>query len=273
MPESADDLGLLSLQADFPPVSTAEWEATIENDLKGANYDEALVWRTEEGIAVRPYYRRDDLKGLGDLGDRAGQGWEEAQDWLPPAGAIRADSLREAGATAVQELGFALAEAVEKLSAAINSGMTVEAAASEIVFVYATGSNYFFEIAKLRAARRLWSMAVKAFGPADAKPAIARIHVRTAKWNKDVADPCTNLVRATTEALSAVIGGCDSLTVETVGFDPHLALSVQRILREEAYLDRVVDPAAGSYYVEVLTDAIGREAWKIFQDIESARTK
>ena len=83
-----------------------------------------------------------------------------------------------------------------------------------------------------------------------------RLHVRTSRLNKSIYDPYTNLLRVTTEALSAVIGGCDALTVEPFGFDPHLALGVQRILREEAHLDAVADPAGGSYFVEALTDAL-----------------
>ena len=243
----------LHLATDFAPVSTAEWEAAIAKDLKGADYEKQLVWRTDEGIDVQPYYRREHLPAnlvysRSDVGQ-----WEEAQAWIPPAGAIRADYLHEAGATAVQELGFALAEGVEKLS-------------QQTLFVFAVGSNYFFEIAKLRAARALWETAADACGMQDAK---TRIHVRTARYNKSVLDPYTNLLRVTTEALSAVIGGCDSLDVEPFGFSPHLAANVQHILREEAHVSKVSDPAAGSYYIEVLTDDLARHAWKLFQQIDS----
>jgi methylmalonyl-CoA mutase len=109
---------------------------------------------------------------------------------------------------------------------------------------------------------------VTAFGSDDPSAAVARIHVRTSRANKSVLDSYTNLLRVTTEAMSAVLGGCDSLTIEPFGFDAHLALNVQRILREEASLSRVADPAGGSYYVEALTDSLAREAWKFFQKIE-----
>ena len=96
-----------------------------------------------------------------------------------------------------------------------------------------------------------------------------RLHVRTPRRNKSVYDRYTNLLRATTEALSAALGGCDRLTVEPFGFDAHLALNVQRMLQEEAHLDAVADPAGGSYYIEALTDSLAREAWKLFQQVEA----
>jgi methylmalonyl-CoA mutase len=267
MSEQAPGTEILHLSADFPPVPTADWEAAIAKDLKGADYEKKLAWRTEEGVVVRPYYRRDALEPLGELIDLApgqfpytrggGQVWAEAQEWTAPAGAIRADYLHEQGATAVQELAFALAEAVEQFAA--------DSRAPE--FVFAVGSNYFFEIAKLRSARLLWATAAAAFDAAES--ARTRIHVRTARGNKSVLDPYTNLLRVTTEAMSAVIGGGDSLAVEAFGFDPHLALNVQRVLREEAHLDKVADPAGGSYYVEALTEALAGEAWKLFQQVES----
>ena len=93
--------------------------------------------------------------------------------------------------------------------------------------------------------------------------------VRTAIANKSLYDPYTNLLRVTTEALSAVIGGCDTLIVEPFEFSPRLATNVQLLLQHEAHLDEVADPAAGSYYVEWLTDALARQAWKLFQEVEA----
>ena len=131
------------------------------------------------------------------------------------------------------------------------------------------GPIYFFEIAKLRAARLLWAQAVAAFDPADPNSCRMHLHVRTSRLNKSVCDPYTNLLRVTTEAMSAAIGGCDTLTVEPFGFEAHLALNLQRILAEEAHLNAVADPAGGSYYIEALTASLAREAWKLFQKIES----
>jgi methylmalonyl-CoA mutase len=169
----------------------------------------------------------------------------------------------------VQEVGYAVADGVERLDQATRQGETPDKAAAALEFVFAAGSNYFFEIAKLRAARLLWAQAVNAFDPQSGQSALMRIQVRTSRLNKSVYDCYTNLLRVTTEALSAVIGGCDQLTVEPFGFDAHLALNVQRILKHEAHLDAVADPAGGSYYIEALTDAIAREAWALFQQVES----
>jgi methylmalonyl-CoA mutase len=96
------------------------------------------------------------------------------------------------------------------------------------------------------------------------------LHVRTARLNKSFCDPHTNVLRVTTEAMSAAIGGCETLTVQPFGFDEHLALGVQRVLAEEAHLNAVADPAGGSYYIEALTASLAREAWKLFQRIEAA---
>jgi methylmalonyl-CoA mutase len=278
MPEETAGAGNLRLASEFPPVLTIVWETAIQKDLKGADYDKKLVWRTDEGIAVRPYYRREHLAGLegqtqslpGQFPFVRGSGkpWVSREDDDFPAKAVRADHLHESGAHAVQELGYALAEGVERL-AAMTDAIPAGEAARHIDFVYAVGSNYFFEIAKLRAARMLWAQAVAAFGPVDLDSCRARIHVRTSRLNKSIYDRYTNLLRATTEAMSAVIGGADTLYVEPFGFPPRLAQNVQHVLREEAHLDAVADPAGGSYYIESLTDALSAQAWKLFQAVEA----
>ena len=189
--------------------------------------------------------------------------------FVPPSDAIRADTWHDEGATSVQEIAWAVAAGVDRLADRTAAGTSVDEAASSMTFVFAVGSLYFLEIAKLRAARLAWAQAVAAFGPANPDSARARLHVRTARINKSLYDPYTNLLRATTEALSAAIGGCDRLAVEAFGFDEHLAVNVQRILKEESLIDAVADPAGGSYYVEALTDALARAAWREFQQVEA----
>jgi methylmalonyl-CoA mutase len=278
MPEADAGAEILSLERDFPPVPTATWEAAIAKDLKGADYEKKLVWRTEEGLAIRPYYRQE---ALGELDEQLrtapgaypfvrgeGRNWEIAQDAKPGPKAIRADLLHEAGAHAIQELGYGIAAGVERL-AELTATLPVDTIAREVEFVFAVGPSYFIEIAKLRAARMLWAQAVTAFGPKDDDACQMRLHVRTPRRNKSVYDRYTNLLRVTTEALSAAIGGCDQLTVEPFGFDAHLALNVQRILKEESHMDVVADPAGGSYYIEALTDSLAREAWKLLQQTEA----
>lgn len=270
MPDTMPDAEAFNLAQEFPAIPTSEWEKVIARDLKGADYDKKLIWHTEEGLSVRPYYRKENLSGLEDQVHlrRKKRGWEINAADAPQTDTIRADLLHEAGAHCVQELGYAMAAGVERL-AALMDRQTVDAAARTIQFVFAVGPSYFMEIAKLRAARLLWAQAVAAFEPKDAEAGCMRMHVRTPRRNKSLYDRYTNLLRVTTEALSAVIGGCDHLIIEPFGFDPHLAVNIQRILREEAHVDAVADPAGGSYYIESLTDSLAREAWKLFQQVEA----
>lgn len=229
---------------DFPPTTSAEWESAIRADLKGADYEKKLVWQTEEGIRVRPYYRQEDLPGTTGQARYTGE-WRTARLTDIPKDAIRGDLLQEQGATAVQEIGFALAASGGKAS----------------TFVFAIGGNYFFEIAKLRAARQLWARL-------SSSPMV--IWSRTSMTNKGLYDPSANLMRCTTEAMSAIFGGCDFLVIESARFPAHLAESLPRVLREESRFDQVSDPGGGSFYIEALTASIAAEAWKVH---ESGTTK
>ncbi|HTX35595.1 MAG TPA: methylmalonyl-CoA mutase family protein [Bryobacteraceae bacterium] len=249
---------ILSLAADFPPVPTAAWEAAIRADLKGADYEKKLVWRTEDGIPVRPYYRAEDIANLPVFPCRAsGHTWEIAQEGVPPWDRSLV-FYHVAGSTAVQELAFAVFMGVSNLR------MPGTVPPKQMPFLFPIGPYYFVEIAKFRAMRLLWANVTAAFGV----ECPLRLAAITTSRNKSVYDRYTNLLRATTEALSAIIGGCDVLTVDPFGFDPHLALNLQRILKEEAHLDAVADPAGGSYYIESLTAALARDAWKLFQQFE-----
>ena len=240
--------------AAFPPVTTAEWEAQIARDLKGADYEKRLVWKTDEGIAVRPYYRSEHVTPRPPVLNAAGT-WAMVPPGAEPVAEASATDAHERGATAVQEVAYVLAQGADALAA----GRTVTTLA------FAVGSNHFMEIAKLRSARLLWTGVAQAFGASGD----VRIHARTAGENKTRYDAYVNMLRVTTEALSAVVGGCDSLTITPCGFDAHLAENVHHLLREESHLDKVSDPGAGSYYIEALTDALSTEAWALFQTIES----
>jgi methylmalonyl-CoA mutase len=253
MPENAAPP--LDLAREFPPVSTEEWEAAIRADLAGADYDKKLLWRTDEGITVRPYYRDGDATPLG-LDPSSLRAWEMVENPEFPLDAVRADWFHEAGATAIQELGWAMSWAVDLLAGN---------AAAPLVLVFATGSNYFFEIAKLRAARALLRQVTAAFP----SPPAVRLHALTALSNKCLYDPYTNLLRATTEALAAALGGADAITVRPARFSDHLARSVHRILKEESHIGAVADAAAGSYYVEWLSGEFASRAWRLFQSVEA----
>ncbi|GAB3306327.1 methylmalonyl-CoA mutase family protein [Hymenobacter tenuis] len=182
------------------------------------------------------------------------------------------------GATATQQVAFTLATAAAYLSTLPSTDLPLAEVAAAMHLKVAVGPNYFFEIAKLRALRRLWATLLHAFElPAELAQQLT-IFATTATWSQTTLDPHTNLLRTTTEAMSAVMAGADAISVGAFDclfhgpneFAERLARNLPVLLREEAYLDRVQDPAAGSYYLETLTDQIAREAWALFQKIEEA---
>jgi methylmalonyl-CoA mutase len=176
----------------------------------------------------------------------------------------------------VQELGFALASGTEYLTLAVKAGIPIDDVAQRMMFSFGVGSNYFMEIARLRAARLLWAKIIEQYKPQNETSMQMWIHCNTSAWNKTLFDPYVNLLRTTTEAMSAIIGGTQSLSIlpfDTFYKDPdefsnRLARNQQIILKEEVYLDKVVDPAAGSYYIENLTQLIAEAAWKVFLQVE-----
>ncbi len=193
-------------------------------------------------------------------------------------GAIYVDGnvFHNAGSSAVQELGFTLAAANEYFKALTSQGLSVETIASSMRLGLGIGSHYFLEIGKLRAARLLWARLLKGWG-AKFEDLPIHLHARTSIWNKTKVDPYVNMLRVTSEAFSAVIGGCDSMHVgpfdEVVrtpdDFSRRIARNVHTILAEECDLTKVIDPAGGSYYVEWLTDQVAQKAWEWFQKVEA----
>jgi methylmalonyl-CoA mutase len=392
----------------FSPVNASDWEAQIIKDLKGADYQKKLVWKTADGFDVQPFYRDEDTFGIKSMASQPGEypfvrgnqaqtnNWEIRQDietddqseanrlavdavkrgatglglvaseletaadvadllqgidinvvainfgasssypalikivvehvksqklevanlkgsfdfdpisylllngdfWkseksdmaevatmvklgkeLMPAMKVvnvNAHYFNSAGATLVQELGFGLASGNEYLALATKSGISVDDTSQRMMFSFGVGSNYFMEIARLRAARLLWSKIVEQYKPANDSSMQMHIHCNTSAWNKTLFDPYVNLLRTTTEAMSAILGGTQSLSIlpfDTFYKDPdefsmRLARNQQIILKEEVYLDKVVDPAAGSYYIENLTQLIAEAAWKVFLQVE-----
>ena len=188
---------------------------------------------------------------------------------------VQGHPYHNGGASATQELAFILATAVDYLRALQARGVDVDDAAPRIRFAFSIGSNFFMEIARLRAARLLWAKIVQAFGGGEEAQKMS-IHARTSAWNQTVYDPYVNLLRATTEAFSSAVGGCDSLHVSPFDelvrapdeFSRRIARNTHTVLREESQITRTVDPAGGSWYVESLTDAVGHKTWAIFQEIE-----
>ena len=180
------------------------------------------------------------------------------------------------GASAVEELGYVLATAAEYLREMGKTGLSIDEVAPRMRVTLSLGSNFFMEIAKIRAARLTLANLVEAFGGSESSKSIY-IHARGTKWNKSRLDPYTNLLRSTTETFSGAIGGADGMHTsafdETYGtpdeFSRRIARNQQIIMQEECELTRTIDPAGGSYYVEWLTDAVAKKAWEIFQKIEA----
>ena len=185
--------------------------------------------------------------------------------------------MQEAGATNVQELAYTIADGIEYVRTAINSGMDVDKFAPRLSFFFAIGMNFFMEIAKLRAARILWATLMEEkFAPKDDRSLVLRTHCQTSGVSLTSKDPYNNVMRTTIEAMSAVLGGTQSL--HTNSFDEALALptefsariarNTQLVIQEETGITNVVDPLAGSYYVESLTDELVQAARKIIDEVE-----
>jgi methylmalonyl-CoA mutase len=189
---------------------------------------------------------------------------------------IHGEAFEEAGATAVEEVGFTLAAGVDFVAAMQERGVEAERTAAALEFSFAMGSKIFFQIAKLRAFRMVWARVIESFGGTHSG-ARARIAARTSRWNKTVYDPHVNILRATTEAIAAVLGGADSVTVAPFGAcykqpdeaSRRLARNTQLLLKHEAWMGRVADAGGGSYFIEALTDFLARESWKRMQEIET----
>ena len=396
------------LFTEFPPVPTEKWEEVITADLKGADYERKLVWKTGEGFNVRPYYRAENLEGIKFLGSQAGEfpyvrgthahnrwrvhqtvsvvcpkeanaealkilnagvdslgfciasadfsaadldtllkdicieaveitfcgektahvaelvlakvekegiakedvriafcidplvkGLSSKGDFCSPNGekciarivelihktkeykhvrivTVAGQTFGNSGSTIVEELAFTLSAGHDYLVRLTDAGLDVDAAARKLRFSFSVSSNYFMEIAKFRAARMLWANIVKGYGPAKNCACKMQIHAETSRWNQTVYDPYVNMLRGTTEAMSATIAGVHSLEVmpfdasfeNPTEFSKRIARNVELLLKNESHFDQVVAPAGGSYYVENLTQSIAAEAWKLFLEIE-----
>jgi methylmalonyl-CoA mutase len=188
---------------------------------------------------------------------------------------VRGHPYHDGGGSATQELAFALATGVTYLREMQSRGIAIDDAATRMRFSFSLGSNVFMEIAKLRAARLLWTKIVGAFGGSEAAQKMV-IHTRTSAWNKTAYDPYVNMLRTTTESFAGVVGGTNSLYIapfdETLRtpdeFSRRIARNTHIILQQESHLNRVIDPAGGSWYIEQLTDSVARKAWHIFQEVE-----
>jgi len=185
--------------------------------------------------------------------------------------------MQEAGANQALELAFTLADGKEYVKTAMSKGLDVDAFAGRLSFFWAIGMNFYLEIAKMRAARLLWCQIMQGFGAKNPKSWMLRTHCQTSGWSLTEQDPYNNIVRTTVEAMAAVFGGTQSL--HTNSFDEAIALptefsariarNTQLIIQEETHITKVIDPWAGSYMMEKLTQDMADEAWKIIQEVEA----
>jgi methylmalonyl-CoA mutase len=184
--------------------------------------------------------------------------------------------MQEAGATCDLELAYTLADGLEYLRAGINAGMDIDSFAPRLSFFWAAGMNHFMEIAKMRAARLLWAKIVKQFNPKNAKSMALRTHTQTSGWSLTEQDPFNNVARTCVEALAAALGHTQSLHTNSLDeaialptdFSARIARNTQLYLQEETNICRSLDPWAGSYYVESLTNEIARRAWHLIKEVE-----
>jgi len=397
-----------NLFSEFPPVSTQQWMDKVTADLKGADFNRKLVWKTNEGIDVQPFYRAENMVELDYLNSLPGEfpfvrgtkknnnewlvrqsivvtdlaeankkalnylmrgvdslafvfkastelsvadlsvllkdvaldaievnfvgccsrkaseaftafvkqgGWDpkaiRASVEYDPFGkyaltgvlrngaehvienaikminstseltkfktlAVNGKNFGNAGSSIVQELAYSLALGAEYLTVLTEKGLDVDAVARKMKFNVSVSANYFLEIAKLRAARLLWAQIVKAYDPKCECSCKMTIHAETGSWNKTVYDAYVNMLRTQTEAMSASLGGADSITVlpfnaayeESNEFSDRIARNQQLLLKEESHFSKIADPAAGSYYIEELTASIADQAWKLFLEVQ-----
>ena len=244
-------------------VSQAQLSGTIQNDIL-------------KEFMVRNTYIYPPAPSMRIVSDIIGYTAKHMPRFNPVS--ISGYHMQEAGATSVQELAYTIADGIEYVRAAIASGLDVDEFAPRLSFFFCLGMNFFMEIAKLRAARVLWATNMqRLFSPSDERSLLLRTHCQTSGVSLTVQDPYNNIVRTTIEALAGVLGGTQSL--HTNAFDEALGLptdasarvarNTQLILREETGVTKVIDPLAGSYYLESLTASMVEEATKLIDEVES----
>jgi len=250
----------------------ALFAATFTNDLKDVS---GCIGMDPIGESVRTggsYY--DESKLFDQMAQLVNWASEHAPNLQTVI--VNGNPYHNGGSSATEELAFVLATGIEYLRALTERGVAINVAAKAFRFIFAVGSDYFMEIAKLRAARLLWAKIVKAFG-GDEEAQKMTIHARTSAWTKTVYDPYVNMLRSTSEAFAAAVGGADSIHVspfdeaiqKSTPFSRRIARNASIILQEESYIGHTVDPAGGSWYVESLTDQVAEKAWELLQQVEA----
>ena len=242
-------------------VSPEELSGTIQNDI----LKEFMVRNTYI------YPPTPSMKIIADI-------FEYTSKKMPKFNSISISGyhMQEAGATADIELAYTLADGLEYIRTGLSTGMNIDEFAPRLSFFWAIGMNHFMEIAKMRAGRMIWAKLVKQFHPKDEKSLALRTHCQTSGWSLTEQDPFNNVARTTVEAMAAAFGGTQSLHTNALDeaialptdFSARIARNTQIYLQEETKITKTVDPWAGSYYVESLTNEIAQNAWKLIEEVE-----
>lgn len=242
-------------------VSLDKLSGTIQNDI----LKEFMVRNTYI------YPPAPSMKIIGDIFDYTTQN-------MPKFNSISISGyhMQEAGATADIELAYTLADGMEYIRTGLKSGLKIDEFAPRLSFFWAVGMNHFMEIAKMRAARMLWAKIIKSFNPTNPKSMALRTHSQTSGWSLSEQDPFNNVARTCIEAMAAGLGGTQSLHTNALDeaialptdFSARIARNTQIYIQDETQMTKAVDPWAGSYYVEYLTQEIANKAWKLIEEVE-----
>ncbi len=251
-------------------IVAAQEQGVEEKDLKGTIQNDILKEYMVRNTYIYP--PKMSMKIIADI-------FQYTSQKMPKFNSISISGyhMQEAGATADIELGYTLADGLEYVRTGVNSGIDIDAFAPRLSFFWGIGMNYFMEVAKMRAARLLWSKIIKSFNPKNPKSMSLRTHSQTSGWSLQEQDPYNNVARTCIEAMAAVLGHTQSLHTNALDeaialptdFSARIARNTQIYLQTETGICDVIDPWGGSYYLESLTDEIARKAWAHIQEIES----
>jgi methylmalonyl-CoA mutase len=250
-------------------IVTAEEQGVSKEQLAGTIQNDILKEFMVRNTYIYP--PKPSMRIIGDI-------FEYTSKHMPKFNSISVSGyhMQEAGATCDIELAYTLADGLEYLRTGIDAGLDVDDFAPRISFFWAIGMNHFMEIAKMRAARMLWAKLVKQFDPKNPKSMSLRTHSQTSGWSLTKQDPYNNVARTTIEAMAAALGHTQSMHTNALDeaialpsdFSSRIARNTQTYLQEETGITKAVDPWAGSYYVEYLTDRIARRAWELIEEVE-----
>lgn len=250
-------------------IAAAKKQGVTLDKLSGTIQNDIL-----KEFMVRNTYIYPPLPSMRIIGDI----FEYTTKYMPKFNSISISGyhMQEAGATADIELAYTLADGMEYIRTGLKAGLKIDEFAPRLSFFWAVGMNHFMEIAKLRAARMLWAKIIKQFSPKNSKSMALRTHSQTSGWSLSEQDPFNNIARTCIEAMAAGLGGTQSLHTNALDeaialptdFSARIARNTQIYIQEETQITKVVDPWAGSYYVEYLTQEIATKAWKLIEEIE-----